>query len=212
MGGLRFEPDGTVTIITGTLDYGQGHAAPFAQVLTEKLGVPFERIRLLQGDSDELLAGGGTGGSKSIMHSGTAIVEAAAKVIEQGKQIASHVLEASPADIEFARGRFTIAGTDRSIGIMELAEKLRSGLKLPEGVPNTLDARHVSDGPSAATFPNGCHVAEVEVDPSTGVIEVVKYSCSQRLRHRGQSDDRRGPVARRGRAGHRPGVHGNDGL
>ncbi len=177
MGGLRFEPDGTVTIITGTLDYGQGHAAPFAQVLTEKLGVPYERIRLLQGDSDELLAGGGTGGSKSIMHSGTAIVEAAGKVIEQGKQIASHVLEASAGDIEFARGRFTIAGTDRSIGIMELAEKLRSGLKLPEGTPNTLDTRHVSDGPSAATYPNGCHVAEVEVDPDTGVIEVVRYSC-----------------------------------
>src|SRR5262245_53192718 len=135
MGGIRFEPDGTVTIITGTLDYGQGHAAPFAQVLTEKLGVPFERIRLLQGDSDELLAGGGTGGSKSIMHSGTAIVEAADKVIEQGKQIASHVLEASASDIEFARGRFTIAGTDRSVGIMELAERLRSGLKLPEGTP-----------------------------------------------------------------------------
>ena len=177
MGGLRFEADGTVTIITGTLDYGQGHAAPFAQVLTEKLGVPYERIRLLQGDSDELLTGGGTGGSKSIMHSGTAIVEAAAKVIDQGKQIASHVLEASPSDIEFARGRFTIAGTDRSIGIMELAEKLRSGINLPEGVPNTLDTRHVSDGPSAATFPNGCHVAEVEVDPNTGVIKVVKYSC-----------------------------------
>ncbi len=177
MGGVRFEEDGTVTIITGTLDYGQGHAAPFAQILTEKLGVPYEGIRLLQGDSDELLTGGGTGGSKSIMHSGTAIVEAAAKVIDQGKQIASHVLEASPSDIEFARGRFTIAGTDRSIGIMELAEKLRSGINLPEGVPNTLDTRHVSDGPSAATFPNGCHVAEVEVDPDTGIIEVVKYSC-----------------------------------
>src|SRR5499433_528160 len=101
MGGIRFEADGTVTVITGTLDYGQGHAAPFAQVLSEKLGVPFERIRLLQNDSDELLAGGGTGGSKSIMHSGTAIVEASAKVIEQGKQIASHVLEASAADIDF---------------------------------------------------------------------------------------------------------------
>jgi carbon-monoxide dehydrogenase large subunit len=177
MGGIRFEPNGDVTIITGTLDYGQGHAAPFAQVLTEKLGVPFERIRLLQGDSDELLAGGGTGGSKSIMHSGTAIVEAAAKVIEQGKQIASHVLEASPSDIEFARGRFTIAGTDRSIGIMELAEKLRKGINLPEGVPNTLDTRHVSDGPGASTYPNGCHVAEVEVDPTTGMVEVVKYTA-----------------------------------
>ena len=94
-------------------------------MLTEKLGIPFERIRLLQGDSDELLAGGGTGGSKSIMHSGTAIVEAAAKVIEQGKQIASHVLEAAVSDIEFANGRFVIAGTDRSVGIMELADKRR---------------------------------------------------------------------------------------
>jgi carbon-monoxide dehydrogenase large subunit len=176
MGGIRFEPDGTVTIITGTLDYGQGHAAPFAQVLTEKLGVPFERIRLLQGDSDELLAGGGTGGSKSIMHSGTAIVEAAAKVIEQGKQIASHILEAAVADIEFAQGRFVIAGTDRSIGIMEIAEKLRAGLNLPEGVPSKLDVSHVSDGPGASTYPNGCHVCEVELDPDTGVIEVVKYA------------------------------------
>src|SRR5213080_4185774 len=145
MGGIRFEADGSVTVITGTLDYGQGHAAPFAQVLSERLGIPFEHVRLLQGDSDELLAGGGTGGSKSIMHSGTAIVEVAAKVIEQGKQIASHALEASPADIEFARGRFTIAGTDRSIGIMELAEKLRRGINLPEGVPASLDTRHVSD-------------------------------------------------------------------
>jgi aerobic carbon-monoxide dehydrogenase large subunit len=175
MGGIRFEADGTVTIITGTLDYGQGHAAPFAQVLSEKLGVPFERIRLLQGDSHELLAGGGTGGSKSIMHTGTAIVEASAKVIEQGKQIASHVLEASAADIDFAQGRFVIAGTDRAIGIMELAERLRAGLNLPEGVPSTLDVRHVSDGPGASTYPNGCHVCEVEVDPDTGVIEVVKY-------------------------------------
>jgi carbon-monoxide dehydrogenase large subunit len=176
MGGIRFEADGTVTIITGTLDYGQGHAAPFAQVLSDKLGIPFERIRLLQGDSDELLAGGGTGGSKSIMHSGTAIVEASAKVIDQGKQIASHLLEAAVADIEFARGRFVIAGTDRAIGIMELADKLRSGLNLPEGVPSTLDIRHISDGPGASTYPNGCHVCEVELDPDTGVIAVVKYS------------------------------------
>jgi aerobic carbon-monoxide dehydrogenase large subunit len=176
MGGIRFEADGTVTIITGTLDYGQGHAAPFAQVLSDKLGIPFERIRLLQGDSDELLAGGGTGGSKSIMHSGTALVEASAKVIDQGKQIASHVLEAAAADIEFAHGRFVIAGTDRAIGIMELADKLRSGLNLPEGVPSTLDIRHVSDGPGASTYPNGCHVCEVELDPDTGVIAVVKYS------------------------------------
>jgi carbon-monoxide dehydrogenase large subunit len=176
MGGIIFEPDGGVSIVTGTMDFGMGHAAPFAQVLTEKLGVPFNKIRLVQGDSDRLVVGGGSGGSKSIMSSGTAIVEAAAKVIEQGRQIASHVLEASAADIEFKNGSFVIAGTDRAISIMDLADKIRAGLTLPEGVPATLDVRHVSEG-TAATFPNGCHVAEVEIDPQTGVIAVVKYSC-----------------------------------
>ncbi|MGA8402684.1 MAG: xanthine dehydrogenase family protein molybdopterin-binding subunit, partial [Stellaceae bacterium] len=93
MGGIRFEPNGDVTIVTGTLDYGQGHWSPFAQVLAARLGIPFQRIRLLQGDSDELIAGGGTGGSKSMIVSGNAIVGAADKVIERGKQIAAHVLE-----------------------------------------------------------------------------------------------------------------------
>ena len=175
MGGIRFEENGDVTIITGTLDYGQGHAAPFAQVLTEKLGVPFDRIKLLQGDSDELLAGGGTGGSRSMYASGTAILEGADEVIKKGKQIAGFVLEASAGDIEFGNGRFTIAGTDRSIGIMELADKLR-GLKLPEGVPNSLSVRHVTAEPIQSVFPNGCHVAEVEIDPDTGEIEVVSYN------------------------------------
>jgi aerobic carbon-monoxide dehydrogenase large subunit len=177
MGGIRFEADGTVTIITGTLDYGQGHAAPFAQVLSERLGIPFDRIRLKQDDSDELIAGGGTGGSRSITASGTAIVEAAAKVVEQGKQIASVVLEAAPADIEFIHGRFVIAGTDRAIGILDLAEKLRSGLALPEGMPRSLDVKHATE-PIPSAFPNGCHVAEVEIDPDTGAVEVVKYSSA----------------------------------
>src|SRR5216684_2067902 len=175
MGGIRFEADGTVTIITGTLDYGQGHAAPFAQVLTEKLGVPFERVRLLQGDSDALSAGGGTGGSKSMMTSGTAIVAAGEKVIEAGKQIAAHVLEAAVADIEFRAGRFVIAGTDRAVGIMELADKIRSGLALPPELPQSLDVQLVADGPTSA-FPNGCHIAEVEIDPETGMVEVVRYA------------------------------------
>jgi carbon-monoxide dehydrogenase large subunit len=175
MGGIRFEPNGDVTIITGTLDYGQGHWSPFAQVLTEKLGVPFDRIKLIQGDSDLLIAGGGTGGSKSIMASGAAIVEASDKVIDKGKQIAGVALEASAADIEFRRGRFTIVGTDRGIGIMELAERLRGGMKLPEGVPDSLDVSHVHEAAPSA-FPNGAHVAEVEIDPETGTVEVVKYT------------------------------------
>src|SRR5947208_15927475 len=164
MGGIRFEPNGDVTIITGTLDYGQGHWSPFAQVLTEKLGVPFERITLIQGDSDLLIAGGGTGGSKSIMASGAAIVEASDKVIDKGKQIASVALEASAADIEFKLGRFAIVGTDRGIGIMDLAAKLREGMKMPEGVPDTLDVTHVHESAPSA-FPNGAHVAEVEIEP-----------------------------------------------
>lgn len=176
MGGIRFEADGTVTIITGTLDYGQGHATPFAQVLTERLGVPFERIRLLQGDSNEMLAGGGTGGSRSITASGQAIVEAADQVIEKGRAIAAHVLEASVEDVEFRNGRFVVAGTDHAIGIVELGARLRNGLTLPEGVPSELDVSHVSNGPPSA-FPNGCHVAEVEIDPQTGRVAVVRYSA-----------------------------------
>jgi carbon-monoxide dehydrogenase large subunit len=173
-GGLRFEKDGTVTIITGTLDYGQGHWSAFAQVLHEKLGVPFDRIRLLQGDSDQLVAGGGTGGSKSLMASGAAIAEASALVVEKGRLAAAHVLEAAPADIEFARGRFAIAGTDRGIGVIELAAALRASDALPDDVPTTLDVTHVFDqAPSA--FPNGCHVAEVEIDPETGIVAVVRY-------------------------------------
>jgi carbon-monoxide dehydrogenase large subunit len=175
MGGIRFEEDGSVTIVSGTLDYGQGHWTPFAQVLVDKLGVPFDKIRLLQGDSDQMLAGGGTGGSRSAMNGGNAIAVSSEEVIAKGTKIAAHVLEASVADIEFSRGRFSIAGTDRGIGIMELAEKLRGGLKLPEGVPATLDVAMVVPGVPSA-FPNGCHIAEVEVDPETGVVEVVKYS------------------------------------
>jgi aerobic carbon-monoxide dehydrogenase large subunit len=175
---IAFNPDGTVTITTGTLDFGMGHATPFAQILSEKLGVPFDKISLVQGDSDRVVMGGGSGGSKSLMHSGTAIVEAAAKIIEKGKEIASHVLEAAVSDIEFARGRFVIAGTDRSISVMELAQSLREGnAKQPADAPQSLDVQHISDGPGAATFPNGCHVAEVEVDPETGVVELMKYTC-----------------------------------
>jgi len=175
---IAFNADGTVTLATGTLDFGMGHATPFAQVLSERLGIPFEKISIVQGDSDRLVMGGGSGGSKSIMHSGTAIVEAAAKVIDKGKEIASHVLEAAVSDIEFKAGRFVIAGTDRSVSLMELAQTLRDGrAKLPADAPQSLDVTHISDGPGAATFPNGCHIAEVEVDPQTGAAAVVKYTC-----------------------------------
>ena len=178
MGGVRFEEDGSVTIITGTLDYGQGHATPFAQVLSSRLGIPFDRIKLLQGDSDELLAGGGTGGSKSMMASGQAIVHASEAVKENGRKLAAHFLEAAAADIEFhvraEGGAFEIVGTDRRIGIMELAARARSE-DLPDDVPESLSVAEVYDSPPFS-YPNGCHIAEIELDPETGVTKVVSYS------------------------------------
>jgi aerobic carbon-monoxide dehydrogenase large subunit len=173
LGKITFDADGGVTLTTGTLDYGQGHATPFAQVLTSQLGIPFEKIKLEQGDSDLVRFGNGTGGSRSITATGQAIVEASALVVDKGKKAAAHFLEASESDIEFAGGRFTIAGTDRSIGIMELAERVREG-KMPEGTPNSLDVDHATKE-TVSTFPNGCHVAEVEIDPDTGVTKIVRY-------------------------------------
>jgi carbon-monoxide dehydrogenase large subunit len=175
LGAIHFEADGTVTIIAGTLDFGMGHATTYAQILTELLGIPFERIRMVEGDSDRMAFGGGSGGSRSVMFVGTALTESAAIVIERGKQIASHVLEASVSDIEFKAGRFTIAGTDRAISLLDLAARLRGGLKLPDGTPNSLDVDHVVKDPVPSAFPNGCHIAEVEVDSETGAAHVVRY-------------------------------------
>jgi carbon-monoxide dehydrogenase large subunit len=177
LGAVHFEPDGTVTIVTGTLDFGMGHATTYAQILTDLLGVPFDLIRMVEGDSDRMAFGGGSGGSRSVMFVGAALTESAAIIVERGKQIASHVLEASASDIEFKAGRFVIAGTDRSIALLELAARLRGGLKLPEGAPNSLDVDHVVKDPVPSAFPNGCHVAEVEVDPETGAAQVVRYSA-----------------------------------
>jgi carbon-monoxide dehydrogenase large subunit len=174
-GEIVFGEDGSVTIVTGTLDYGQGHWTPFAQVLHARLGVPFERIRLVQGDSDRLIAGGGTGGSKSLMASGSAILQAAEIVIEKGRRAAGYILEAAAEDIEFADGRFTIAGTDRGIGIMQLASRLREIGPLPQDVPNALDSRTVLDQAPMA-FPNGCHICEVEIDPETGHVRIDRYT------------------------------------
>ncbi len=174
LGKIVFEDDGAVKLITGTLDYGQGHATPFAQVMSEQLGVPFEAIKLEQGDSDIVHTGNGTGGSRSITASGMAIVEASKLVIEKGKKAAAHLMEAAEGDIEFANGHFTIAGTDRSIDIMELSRRLRDG-KMPDGVPSSLDVDHTTE-PVPSTFPNGCHVAEVEIDPDTGVVHIVRYT------------------------------------
>ena len=210
---IAFNADGTVTLTTGTLDFGMGHATPFAQVLSEKLGIPFEKISLVQGDSDRLVMGGGSGGSKSLMHSGTAIVEAAAKIVEKGREIASHVLEAAVSDIEFAHGRFVIAGTDRSISVMELAKSLRERKRQAAGGCAAIARRPTHqrwarrrDLPQRLPRRRGRGRSR----DRRGRIDEIHLR--QRLRHRRQSADRRRSVARRRRAGHRPGADGNDGL
>ena len=169
MGGIRFEDDGTVSLITGTLDYGQGHAAPFAQVLADQLGLPFESIRLRQGDSDELIVGGGTGGSRSIMATGAAVVAVSAEVKEKARALAAKNLETAVEDIEFIAGSLHVAGTDRQISLLELARS-------PEGRAGDLNAELAIDTPPS-TYPNGTHVCEVEIDPETGVVTVERYTA-----------------------------------
>ena len=210
-GGVHFEADGSVTILTGSHDHGQGHWTTFAQIVATQLGVPFEKIRLMQTDSDQLKTGTGTGGSKSLMCSGTAFVEASAKVIEKGKVLASHMLEASVADIAFEDGRFAIAGTDRSISIMEIADRLNKGERPAPDAPDSLDVDHVGQN-GVATYPNGCHVCEVEIDPDTGVVEVVEVHDGRRLRRGREPGHRRGPGAGRCGAGHWPVPHGGHAL
>lgn len=175
LGAIHFEADGTITASTGTHDHGQGHATSFAQIVSERLCVPFDKIRVMQTDSDKLKAGGGTGGSKSLMSSGTALVEASARVIEKAKQAAASLLEASPSDIEFKAGRLGIVGTDRGLSLTEIAGRLAGGETLPADCPTSLDIDYVHEA-APATYPNGCHICEVEIDPETGFIEIARYT------------------------------------
>ncbi|HUK57840.1 MAG TPA: xanthine dehydrogenase family protein molybdopterin-binding subunit [Stellaceae bacterium] len=174
---IRFLPDGRVHMGIGTGPSGQGHETAFAQILEDRLGLPFDRIEFVFGDSDSLAQGGGTGGAKTLMLAGTALVDAAEKIIAKGKRLAGHFLEAAENDIEFRDGTFTIAGTDRSITIMELARRAREAKGLPEGVPPSLDEIGTSSA-DKNTFPNGCHVCEVEIDPDTGATEICRYTIA----------------------------------
>ena len=170
-----FEDDGTVTMLVGTLTNGQGHATSYSQVLVDALGIPFESINLVQGDTARIAKGGGTGGSRSMMVGGAALTHAAEQIIEKGTKIAAHMLEAAEADIEFADGTFSIVGTDRKLTIAEVAVAAKDAANLPDGVEPGLDTK-ADSGVSAGTYPNGCHICEVEVDPDTGVVEIARYS------------------------------------
>jgi carbon-monoxide dehydrogenase large subunit len=171
---LRFDPSGTATLLIGTQTSGQGHQTAYAQIVADRLGLPFEKIRVVQGDTDVVGFGRGTGGSRSLPVGGVAVDKAAAKVIEKGRRIAAHKLEAAEGDIEFADGAFRIAGTDRRIGIEEVARTAFNPLELPPGLEPGL-AEKVHFLPTAATFPNGCQACEIEIDPDTGTVTVARY-------------------------------------
>jgi carbon-monoxide dehydrogenase large subunit len=170
---IRFAADGFVDVYVGTQSTGQGHETAYIMLTADRLGVPGEKIRVVQGDTDAIPTGGGTGGARSLYSQGSAIYATAAAVIERGKQAAEQVLEASAADIEFADGRFTIAGTDRGIDILALAAAQHERKATGEEFVS-LDAAEVAQI-SKHTFPNGCHVAEVEIDPETGSVAVLRY-------------------------------------
>ncbi|MYC98248.1 MAG: xanthine dehydrogenase family protein molybdopterin-binding subunit [Gammaproteobacteria bacterium] len=172
VGSVRVHPTGSVSVFTGTHSHGQGHETTFAQIVAETLGVDFEAVDVVHGDTNAIPFGMGTYGSRSLAVGGTAIYNAVQKVIAKGKKIAAHLLEASEEDIEFADGNFTVAGTDRSKSIGEVALTAYVPHNYPEGLEPGLEETAFYD-PLNFTFPAGTHVAEVEVDPETGVVELV---------------------------------------
>ncbi len=171
---VTVDPDGGVTLIIGTQTNGQGHHTAYAQMLNEKLGVPLEMVRLVQGDSDVVKRGGGTGGSRSLLMGGVAINRASDKVIERVRQIAAGLFETALPDIEFQEGVVQVVGTDRRMTLGEVARALEDG-KVPDALagPLTETGDYTAE---AMTFPNGCHVCEVEIDGETGVVRVVRYT------------------------------------
>ena len=166
---IRFADDGFVDVYVGTQSTGQGHETAYVQLTVDQLGIDGDKIRIRQGDTDAIPTGGGTGGARSLYSEGQAILVTAASVIEKGKHAASEALEASVADIVFENGRFSIAGTDRGMDILALAAHQRSR----DGATQ-LDAAEVAKI-TVHTFPNGCHMAEVEIDPDTGHIDIKRY-------------------------------------
>ena len=173
-GRIRVEPDGAVVFAIGTQDNGQGHHTSYGQIIADRLGVVLDRIRVVQGDTDHVRDGAGTGGSRSLPVGGVSCDRAAAALIENGKPIAAEILEAAPADIEYAAGAFSIAGTDRRATLAEVAAAANDPARFPAGQAPGLSGE-ATHGSTVYTFPNGCHICEVEVDPETGRVAVERY-------------------------------------
>ena len=171
---IRFSTDGTATILMGTKSQGQGHETVYKQIVNERLGVDPARMRVIDGDTDRVAFGIGTMGSRSTVIGGSALYFAAEKIIEKAKKIAAHMLEASVVDMEFTDGAFSVAGTDRSVTLTDVAKASFTPARLSKGVePGLFET--ATFAPEDDTYPNGSHVCEVEIDPDTGMTEVVGY-------------------------------------
>ena len=171
---IRFDGQGNCAILMGTLNQGQGHDVTFKQLINEQLGLPLDAITLVQGDTDIIQHGRGTFGSRSAGNGGAALHMAGERIIEKGKTIAAHMLEAAEADVVFDDGTFTVAGTDRCVALQDVAKTAYGLMALPPGIEPTLSAT-AAFKPNAPTFPNGCHLCEVEIDPDTGATDFISY-------------------------------------
>ncbi|SDF89942.1 carbon-monoxide dehydrogenase large subunit [Limimonas halophila] len=170
---FRLDADGGVTLSVGTQSNGQGHATAYAQMVADKLGLTPEQVRVRQGDTRDLNRGGGTGGSRSVIMGGGAATAATDKAVERMKRIAGHLLEASPSDLDFAEGRFAVAGTDIAVSFQAVAEAAH-GTDLPAELQGGVDET-AQFSEAGLTYPNGCHVCELEVDEATGHVDIVRY-------------------------------------
>jgi len=177
---IRFEPDGRIALVLGTQSNGQGHETSFPQIAADLLGLPIAAFRFVQADTGEVKSGNGHGGARSMHMGGTALHQAAQMVISRGRAIAAHLLQADAAEVSFSAGRFTVGGGARGIDLLALAEAARDPANLPanstgETSPG-LDADAYNDS-DVFTFPNGCHAAEIEIDPETGAVTLERYAA-----------------------------------
>ena len=172
---ITVRPDDRIDVIVGTLSSGQGHETSFAQLLVEWFGVDLVQVRLITGDTDVVPVGGGSHSGRSMRQAGVVIASASDQIVERGTRLAAWLLEAAPADIEFVRGRFGVRGTDRGVGLFDVARAaLRSDAPADLAGPLAGESDQTNSMPS---FPYGCAVCEVEIDPDTGVVEVVRWTC-----------------------------------
>jgi carbon-monoxide dehydrogenase large subunit len=172
---LQFDPSGMLTLTTTGQTNGQGHATIFSQIAASQLGLPLDQIHVVQGDSDRIGHGSGTGGSRSTTVTGGAIVESAEIIIDKARRIAAQMLEANTQDLEFTDGQFTIAGTDRTISLIEIARASFKAANVPVGEGLGLEGAYHYVA-RAYNYPSGCHVAEIEIDADTGFVRVIRYA------------------------------------